>query len=140
MGQHEIKETVEKIIDDSAVGTMATVKQNKPHSRYMTFIRKDLKLFTATSLETHKAEELKANPYTHILLGYEGEGFGDEYVEYEGKATINSNTELKKELWNSYLENWFNGPDDPDYVVLEITPVRIRIMNKTGIEPKTLEL
>ncbi|WP_164669371.1 pyridoxamine 5'-phosphate oxidase family protein [Virgibacillus doumboii] len=140
MSQQEMKETVEKIIDDSAVGTMATVKQNKPHSRYMTFVRKDLKLFTATSLDTHKAEEIKENPHTHILLGYEGEGFGDEYVEYEGKAAINSTADLKSELWNSYLKNWFNGPDDPNYIVLEITPVRIRIMNKTGAEPKTLEL
>lgn len=135
-----MKETIEGIIDDSAVGTMATVKQNKPHSRYMTFIRKDLKLFTATSLKTHKAEEIKENPYTHILLGYEGEGFGDEYVEYEGKAAINSNPDLKMELWNSFMENWFNGSDDPNYIVLEITPVQIRIMNKTGAEPKTLEL
>ncbi|GAA0440765.1 pyridoxamine 5'-phosphate oxidase family protein [Lentibacillus halophilus] len=140
MSQQEMKETVENIIDDNAVGTMATVKQNKPHSRYMTFVRKDLKLYTATSSETHKAEEIKENPYTHILLGYEGEGFGDEYVEYEGKADINNSSDLKNELWNSYMENWFNGPDDPNYIVLEISPISIRIMNKTGAEPKVLEL
>ncbi|MBP2257609.1 pyridoxamine 5'-phosphate oxidase family protein [Virgibacillus alimentarius] len=139
MDQQEMKRTVEKIIGESAVGTMATVKQNKPHSRYMTFIRNDLKLITATSLETHKAEEIKANPYTHILLGYEGEGFGDQYVEYEGKAVIYSTADLKNELWNSYMEHWFHGPDDPNYILLEITPVRIRIMNKTGAEPKLLE-
>ncbi|WP_010529512.1 pyridoxamine 5'-phosphate oxidase family protein [Lentibacillus jeotgali] len=139
MSQQERKTTIEKIIDDNAVGTMATVKQNKPHSRYMTFIRKGLKLYTATSIETHKSEEIKANPYTHILLGYEGKGFGDEYVEYEGKVAINSSVELKHELWNSYMEYWFNGPDDSNYIVLEITPVTIRIMNKKGAEPKTVE-
>ncbi|HLS07527.1 pyridoxamine 5'-phosphate oxidase family protein [Lentibacillus sp.] len=139
MSQQELKSAVEKIIDDNAVGTMATVKQDKPHSRYMTFIRKGLKLYTATSIATHKSEEIKANPYTHILLGYEGEGFGDEYVEYEGRAAINSSVELKQELWNSYMEHWFNGPDDSNYIVLEIIPVTIRIMNKKGAEPKTVE-
>ncbi|GAB4073805.1 pyridoxamine 5'-phosphate oxidase family protein [Barrientosiimonas marina] len=140
MSQQDIKETAEKIIDDSAVGTMATIKQNKPHSRYMTFIRKGLTLYTATSSETHKTEEIKANPYTHILLGYEGDGFGDDYVEYEGKVSLSDDEHLKQELWTDYMENWFKGPDDPSYIVLEITPVAIRVMNKKGVEPKTVEL
>ncbi|WP_174612864.1 pyridoxamine 5'-phosphate oxidase family protein [Virgibacillus ihumii] len=139
MNQSEMKTAVENIIDDNAVGTMATVKQNKPHSRYMTFMRNGLSLYTATSLDTHKTEEIKENPYTHILLGYEGEGFGDQYVEYEGKAAIHDTTELKNELWNSYMENWFDGPDDANYIVLEILPENIRIMNKKGAEPKILE-
>ncbi|SFE24252.1 General stress protein 26 [Lentibacillus persicus] len=140
MNEQELRETVEQIVDTHAVGTMATVKQNKPHSRYMTFIRKELTLYTATSSETHKAEEIEENPSTHILLGYEGEGFGDEYVEYEGKAEINSSPELKQELWTSYMENWFNGPDDPNFIVLKVSPVTIRVMNKKGAAPKTLEL
>lgn len=141
MSQQAIKSTIENILSNSAVGTMATVQQNKPHSRYMTFShKKELKLYTATSKETHKAEEIEANPYTHILLGYEGEGFGDEYVEYEGKATINDSPNLKKELWNPYMENWFNGPHDPNYIVLEIEPVQISLLNKKGVAPKILEV
>ena len=140
MSQLEVKATIENILDNSSVGTMATVKQNKPHSRYMTFSRNGLNLYTATSKDTHKAEEIEENPNTHILLGYEGEGFGDEYVEYEGKVQITDSPELKKELWNSYMENWFDGTNDPNYIVLEIKPIQISLMNKTGNEPKILEL
>ncbi len=139
MSQQEIRAMIENILDNSSVGTMATVKANKPHSRYMTFFHKGLKLYTVTNIKTHKAEEIEENPYTHILLGYEGEGFGDEYVEYEGKVTITDSPELKKELWNSHMKDWFEGPDDPDYVVLEIEPLQISLLNKKGIEPKILE-
>ncbi|GAB3043927.1 pyridoxamine 5'-phosphate oxidase family protein [Virgibacillus ainsalahensis] len=140
MSQSEVKATIENILDNSSVGTMATVKQNKPHSRYMIFSHHSLNLYTATSKDTHKAEEIEENPYTHILLGYEGEGFGDEYVEYEGKVQISDSPELKKEMWNSYMENWFDGPNDPNFIILEIKPIQISLMNKTGIEPKILEL
>ncbi|WP_077324752.1 pyridoxamine 5'-phosphate oxidase family protein [Virgibacillus siamensis] len=140
MNQQEIRENIENILDNSAVGVMATVQQNKPHSRYMTFHRDGLTLYTATNNNTHKTEEIKENPHTHILLGYEGEGFGDEYVEYEGKVSISQSDAMKKKLWNEYMESWFSGPDDPDYIVLEITPQKIHLMNKKNAEPRILNL
>lgn len=140
MSQQEIKKIAENILNNDNVGTMATVKNNKPHSRYMTFFHEELKLYTATSKETDKTEEVEANPFTHILLGYEGEGFGDEYLEYEGKVSINDSQELKNKLWNEYLALWFDGPEDPNYIVLEIEPTQIRLMNKKGETPKVLEL
>ncbi|MDQ0220603.1 general stress protein [Peribacillus cavernae] len=139
MEQQEVKKSVENILNNST-GTMATVKTNKPHSRYMTFFNDNLKLYTATSKETDKTEEIDQNPYTHILLGYDGEGFGDSYVEYLGKVTIKNDESLKKDLWNEHMEHWFNGPEDPNFIVLEITPVEIRLMNKRGKTPATLEL
>ena len=85
------KETAQKILDESFIGTMATVQGNKPHSRYMTFFNNDFILYTATSTDTHKVDELQANPHTHILLGYEGKGFGDAYLEIEG--TVEQSTD-----------------------------------------------
>ncbi|MGP4106725.1 pyridoxamine 5'-phosphate oxidase family protein [Virgibacillus sp. L01] len=135
-----IKVNVEKILQDSHVGPMATVQDDKPHSRYMTFFHENLKLYTATSKKTHKTEEVEKNPFTHILLGYDGEGFGDEYVEYEGKATIRNSEELKKQLWIEDMKHYFDGPEDPNFIVLEIEPIQIRLMNKKGKAPKVLEL
>jgi general stress protein 26 len=73
-------------------------------------------------------------------VGYEGEGFGDEYVEYEGKVSFNHSEELKKELWNEDMKVYFDGPDDPAFTVLEIKPIHIRLMNKKGEPPMNLEL
>jgi general stress protein 26 len=140
LNQTEIRNSIEKILDESHTGTLATVKNNKPHSRYMTFFHRDNILYTPTDKNTDKTEEIDANPYTHILIGYEGEGFGDEYIEYQGKAAFNESEELKKEFWNDDMKLYFDGPEDPDYTLLEIRPTGIRLMNKKGEPPKELEL
>lgn len=134
------KDTVKKILDESMVGTMATVDSNKPYSRYMTFMNEDLTLYTATNKKTDKVDELQDNPYTHILIGYDGEGFGDAYVEYSGKVSISSDKKLKENIWNDHMKLWFDGPDDPDLVILKIEPEAIRLMNKKGEPPQDVSL
>lgn len=140
MDNQQLRQEVIKVLDESKVGTLSTVQNNKPHSRYMTFFHDNLTLYTPTSKETHKAEEINNNPNVHILLGYAGEGYGDAYVEVEGTAKLNETDELKKELWNEHFAKWFEGPEDPNYVVLEIKPSLVRLMNKEDKEPQTLQL
>ena len=135
----DAKKTALKILKESFVGTMATIQQNKPHSRYMTFFSDDFTLYTATSKQTEKVDELEANPHTHILIGYEGKGVGDEFLEIEGTVTISSDEQVKEKMWNKHLEPWFSGPEDPDLVILKVSPDSIRLMNKKGEEPKNIE-
>lgn len=137
MDSQNLKEKITQVLGESKVGTMATVVGNKPHSRYMTFFNEDLTLYTPTSKETYKAEEIKRNPYVHILLGYEGEGMGDAYLEVQGKASIREEESLKEKFWNEKMEKWIESPNDPDYIILEIKPETIRLMNDNG-EPETM--
>ncbi|HJF31241.1 MAG TPA: pyridoxamine 5'-phosphate oxidase family protein [Sporosarcina psychrophila] len=134
------KETALKILKESFVGTMATIQQNKPHTRYMTFFNDEFTLYTATSKKTQKVEELEANPHTHILIGYEGEGFGDDFLEIEGTVSITDDDSLKEKVWNEHMKPWFSGPEDPNLVILRVEPVTIRLMNKKGEEPHIIEL
>ncbi|MFD2043602.1 pyridoxamine 5'-phosphate oxidase family protein [Ornithinibacillus salinisoli] len=141
MHQQEVKSTVEKILENHSVGTMATVKNNKPHTRFMTFFHDDLKLYTVTSRDTDKTEEIEANPYTHILIGYGGEGYGDAYIDYHGKVSINDSQEIKTQLWNEKMEPWFDSLEDPNYIVLEIEPEIVRLItNHIGDDPKEVDL
>ncbi len=133
------KDTVQKILDENMVGTMATVENKKPHSRYMTFMSDGLTLYTATNKKTEKVDELEENPYTHILLGYEGEGYGDAFVEYSGHVTISDDESLKEKIWNDHMKSWFDGPEDPNLIILVIKPSSIRLMNKKGEEPQVIE-
>lgn len=133
MNQEQAKEAALEILNESRVGAMATVKSNKPHSRYMTFFNDGFTLYTPTSKNTHKVEDIEANPNTHVLLGYEGGGFGDDYVEIEGK--ISEANDMKDDMWREEFSMYFDGPDDPDYMLLEIQPELIRLMNKNGTEP-----
>jgi general stress protein 26 len=139
MTQHDLRESIENILIHSSTGIMATVKKNRPHARYMTFFNKNLTLYTPTSKDTDKSEEVSENPHTHILLGYEGEGLGDSYVEYEGEVTIKDDAELKNKLWNEHMKPWFDGPEDPNLIILQIKPTQIRLMNKKRNSPEILD-
>lgn len=140
LNQKEAKDQVNRILAESHIGTMATIRKNKPYSRYMTFFNKDLILYTPTNSDAEKTDEVDDNPYTHIIIGYEGDGFGDEYIEYQGKVTFNQSEELKREFWNDDMKLYFDGPEDPNYTLLEIHPIGIRLMNKRRESPIDLEI
>ncbi|MCW1837177.1 pyridoxamine 5'-phosphate oxidase family protein [Bacillus xiamenensis] len=135
MSQEELKQKVLNLLDEQKVGTLATVEQDQPHTRYMTFFHDGLTLYTPTSKETHKADEIKKNPNVHILIGYTGEGFGDTYAEIAGTATLTDDRELIDRLWSEEMEKWFKGKDDPNLVILKIEPTSIRYMNEGSRTP-----
>ncbi|MEC1561611.1 pyridoxamine 5'-phosphate oxidase family protein [Bacillus haynesii] len=140
MDQQQLKNKVLDILDHHKIGSLATVESGKPHSRYMTFFHDGLTLYTPTSDETHKAEEIDNNPNVHVLLGYNGEGLGDAYLEITGTVKLNHSKDLKDKIWDERLERWFDGKDDPNLTVLEIEPSEIRLMNEGESTPVTLDL
>jgi general stress protein 26 len=139
MNQQLLKEKIKDVLGESKVGTLATVVDNKPHTRYMTFFHEELTMYTPTSKETYKAEEIEKNANVHILLGYEGEGMGDAYIEVQGKAAIREEQSLKDKFWNERMKKWIESPNDPQFIILEIKPETIRLMNDNG-EPEVLKL
>ncbi|TGB01896.1 pyridoxamine 5'-phosphate oxidase family protein [Halobacillus salinus] len=141
MNQEELKAKIHEVMENHKVGTLATVKGGKPHSRYMTFHHDDeFTFFTATSSKTHKTDEIEQNPHVHVLLGYEGEGYGDTYLEVEGQAKIRDDQEIKDWIWRDHMKNWLGSKDNPEFVVLEIMPEAIRLMNAGEETPELLEL
>lgn len=140
MAEKDLQEKILNVLDKSKYGTLATVKNNKPHSRYMTFHHEGLTLYTPTDKNTHKTEEIEENPNVHILLGYNGDGLKDAFVEVEGTAEIKSDVEIKEKMWSKNMEKWFDGPNDPNYIVLEIKPILYRLMNSHSGSPQVLEV
>lgn len=128
------------IIEETKVGTMATIQEGKPTARYMTFYYQESRLHTITSKLTEKVEEMKQNPHTHILIGYNGEGLGDAYVEIKGTVTFMDNNEIKQKIWNDALERWFDGPQDPDLLVIQVTPSLVRLHQVNEDHPITVTL
>ncbi|MDX6153813.1 pyridoxamine 5'-phosphate oxidase family protein [Marinococcus sp. PL1-022] len=139
MDKNEAKRHAQDIIDSNKVGVLATIEGNKPHSRYMTFYNDNFTLLTPTSSKTHKAEEIEKNSNVHILLGYDGEGYGDAFVEISGKAVIRHDQETKEKVWTDSVQSWLGSPDNPDYIVLEIQPDSIRLMNSKGDTPEEID-
>ncbi|USK31805.1 pyridoxamine 5'-phosphate oxidase family protein [Bacillus sp. F19] len=140
MSDQDLKEQVVKIISDHRKGILSSVENNKPHSRYMTFYNDDLTLFTPTQMDTEKIEEIEKNPSVSVLLGYEEKGLSDAYVEILGTSAINDSQALKKQYWDESFNKWFDGPEDPNYVFLQIQPETVRILNIHGEPPQELTI
>ncbi|WP_416826169.1 pyridoxamine 5'-phosphate oxidase family protein [Ectobacillus polymachus] len=140
MINQDLKEKVVNIISNHRTGTLASVENNKPHSRYMTFYNEDITLYTPTKKDTEKIDEIKNNPYVSVLLGYEEKGQNDALVEILGTSSINNTQSLKEKFWEESFNKWFDGPNDPNYVFLEIQPETVRILNLNGEPPQEFSL
>jgi general stress protein 26 len=128
----DLKEKAIKIISDHKTGVLSSVENNKPHTRYMTFYNDNLTLYTPTKRDTEKIEEVEKNPAVSVLLGYEKNGQSDAYVEITGTANINDSQELKNKYWDESYKKWFDSSEDPNYVLLQIQPEIVRILNMVG--------
>ncbi|ANE45198.1 general stress protein [Paenibacillus swuensis] len=120
MGQSNLERKIIKAMDNNPIGSLATVEGKLPRNRYMMLFHDGLTVYMATDKKTHKVEELEENPNVHLLFGME-----KEIVSLEGTCTISDDKDLRHKLWNKEFENWYSGPDDPDYVVLVVEPSRI---------------
>ncbi|CAH1213647.1 General stress protein 26 [Paenibacillus auburnensis] len=130
MDNKELEQTIIKALDDNKFGSFGTIEAgNKPKVRYMAVFHDGLNIYLATNRKTHKVEELKDNPNAFLLLGYE-KGGGKDVLEIEARVAVTKDDSLRSKIWNKSLEEWFKGPDDPDYVVLELEPTRIEYMGK----------
>ncbi|NGP46060.1 pyridoxamine 5'-phosphate oxidase family protein [Bacillaceae bacterium SIJ1] len=139
MKQNDLKAHIIKILDDHSVGTLATIKEGKPFTRYMTFFHKGMTLYTATSEKTHKVNHIAENPSVHILIGYDGEGANDSFLEIEAQASLEDDMDLKRSLWNDKMSDYLSGPDDPEFIVIRCEPEKVTLMNDGEETPVTLE-
>jgi general stress protein 26 len=116
-----------QILNENHVGIMATNNAGKPNSRYMTFLYFENKLYTAAEQNSTVVKEIKENSSTHILLGYENEGLLETFLEIEGDAQTTLHDVVKQELLKIYPV-----ANQQDFEVIQVTPTRMRIMNKNG--------
>ncbi|SOC44818.1 pyridoxamine 5'-phosphate oxidase family protein [Salinicoccus kekensis] len=128
MEREKVIEEIENILEVSRVGVMSTISGDKPNSRYMIFYNDGHTLYTKTSKDTLKVDEIEKNPNTHVLLGYE-ETSNDSFLEVDGKVSIVEDQETLDDLWKNQDKTYFDSKDDPDFIVLKIEPESIKVMN-----------
>ncbi|SDQ24349.1 pyridoxamine 5'-phosphate oxidase family protein [Carnobacterium viridans] len=129
-----------KIIEKNKIGTMSTVSENKPVSRYMTFFNEGFILYTLTDKRTDKVEDLEENPYTFILLGYDTGLLNNKYVEIAGQVSITEDQSLIEHLWSPYMNAIFDGKDDPNITVLKIQPDTVTLRGTKDSEIISVDL
>jgi general stress protein 26 len=113
-----------KIVNDARTAFMVTHQAGSLHGRPM--VNAEVKegdsvIYFATQRRSGKVDELDHDP--HVCLGYTN-STGSEWASLNGLARVIDNRAKIKELWSAVWKNWFEGPDDPNLVLIEVTPDR----------------
>lgn len=124
-----------QILNENSIGVMATNNNGVPNSRYMTFHYVESKLYTVAKNDSVVVREISEYGNTHILLGYESDGLFETFLEIEGNATVTVQDRIKNQLLEKY-----SAHADDEYVLIQITPTRMRIMNKNGKNQEEVHL
>ncbi|GAA0363257.1 pyridoxamine 5'-phosphate oxidase family protein [Alkalibacterium iburiense] len=129
-----------KIIEKDNIGVMATVSATKPVARYMTFYNEGFILYTITDKRTSKVEDIEANPNAFVLLGYEEGLLNKNFVEIEAKVSMTDDQSLIDHLWSSYMNAIFDGKDDPNILILKLTPEKVSLRGTKNTEVESIDL
>lgn len=118
----EKRETLLKIINDGRTAFFVTEAGGVLHGRPMANakVEKDLRaIWFATRRDSGKIAEIRGDQ--KVLLGYANSG-GSEWATVNGAAKLLDDKTKVKELWSPLWKNWFEGPDDPRILLIQVTP------------------
>jgi general stress protein 26 len=133
----KLKTKILEVLKKYPVGSVATIRNGKPWVRYMAMQPEDdLTIYTTSFASARKIDQIKANNNVHIAFGFDAQNWELPYVNVVGKAKILTDLKTKKKCWQEPLGQFFDGPEDPDYVVIKITPTLIEYMNPETFEPE----
>jgi general stress protein 26 len=121
--EKEQRKALYKIISAARSAFMVTKAPNgRLHGRPMATaeLEEDFDaLWFATQRDSGKLEELRAD--NQVFLGYTSAS-GSEWATINGRVRVVDDKAKNHELWNSLWKTWFEGPDDPNLVLLEVMP------------------
>lgn len=132
------KEQILKIIGKPFLGALATLTEDgKPWARYVVALanESDMTISFATFVDSRKVEQIKANPMVHLTAGANEVSETAPYVQIEGTAELVVDRKKRHVFWCDIPSDFFEGPDDPRYSLIEIHPTRIELW---ATNPKTL--
>ena len=124
----ELVTKILEVIRGPKLAALATVKEESgnvlPAVRYIVAMGfEDLSLMAATRKSSGKVQDIKKNPNFSLTI-WTGKDLIPEdltkpYVVIKGKAELIDDKKAKSSFWNPYLENHFNGINDPEYTLLK---------------------
>jgi general stress protein 26 len=115
--------------------TVATIdRRGRPRTRILHPIWESSTGWIATGRQSHKARHLSANPF--VSLSYWDSRHQQVYADCE--AEWEESGEEKQRIWELYTSTppplgydpgmiWRDGPQDPDYGLLKLTPWRVEL-------------
>ena len=138
---NNIQQRILAITRHAHLATLATISEDgKPWGRYVIpRAGDDLTIRIATRVNSRKVAHIQKNPEVHLTCGVSDPRNIDTFLQIQGRAKFTTDHTERESFWDPHLENVFDGPDDPEYGVLIITPYRIEAWKEGHNEPDVWE-
>lgn len=133
------KEELIDLIKDAGYCVLATAEKDQPKARpMMPFLNDDGQMLLACLPNSRTIKQVMANP--KVEMCYIDRKM--RFVRITGQAAVSKNKEKKELLWNNIpmLRQFFSGPDDENFTLLEINTSIVEIMTPNQREPEILSL
>jgi general stress protein 26 len=132
----DLKQKIFEVAKELQLINVATLTDDgRPWVRYvMGNADNDLVFRFCTHLGSRKVGQIRKNPNAHISLGVSDLETAKHWLQVQGIATISTSTEERNSL-----NNYFSGPDDPDYCIIIIRPSRIELGTMGSLTPEVWE-
>ena len=134
----ELRDQIYEILSKPQLACLATVtSEGTPWVRYvMALTDQDMTIRFATFVEARKVAQIKANPEVHLTCGVTNPSEVTPYLQIQGKGVLKTDEATRHAFWDDMLKPIFDGPDDPKYGVIEVTPYRIEYCTPGSYEPQ----
>jgi general stress protein 26 len=116
----EKREHLRKIVNKAHSGFFVTRRGDGMHGRPMATAQVEEnfeRIWFACQRSSPKIAELREDD--HVMIGY---GSDAEWAAVNGRARIVDDRAKARELWSPYWKTWLDGPDDPELILIEVTP------------------
>ena len=133
------KQEVIDLIKDAGYGVMSTVEDGQPKARpMMPYLDEDGNFLLAVLGHSRTIGQIKVNPKVEFC-------FIDRKMSFariSGLAKVSTDLEKKERVWNyiPMLRQYFSGPEDANYVLIEIDTTKVEAMTPHQKKPDILSL
>ena len=138
----DLRSQIGEILGSLQLASLATVTEDgKPWVRYVMIVAdEDLTVRFATFRAARKVKQIEKDCEVHLTCGVTDPGDMKPYLQIQGRARLDVSEAARHGFWNETLSGIFQGPDDPNYGVIEVVPYRIEYMTPGSFEPQVLDL
>ena len=138
---NELKKTIMDFVAGYPFANLITIGDDgTPRGRMMANLplKDDMVIWYATGVESRKVGEIEKNPAVSVFY-YQPSDHSS--VSALGTASIVKDDATRKEMWqDAWSAFWPDGPSDPAYCLIKITPKKMEYLDYPNHKLETLEL
>ena len=133
------KDEVFDLIKDAGYGVLATVDGKTPKARpMMPYLDESGNLLLAVLPSSRTITQIKANPRVEMCYVDRKMNF----ARIAGNAAVSDDADKKEMVWNNVpmLRQSFSGPQDPNFILIEVTTDTAEVMAPQKKQPDVVSL